>query len=199
MTPLGELLEWLVDLLVDAVDAGSYPAVFALMTLESALVPIPSEVVMPFAGLLVARGRMDFWASVASGVMGNLAGSLTAYWLGRSWGREAVLRLPWITEGHLNSAEEFFRRRGRSAVLVGRVTPAVRTFISLPAGMAGMDPAEFSVLTAVGSVPWNAALVWAGVVLEENWTVVREFLEPLALIAVLVAAILLWRWLSCRG
>ncbi len=187
------LLERAVEAIVGAVSAGSYPAVVALMALESALMPVPSEVVMPFAGFLVARGEMTFWGAVSAGVIGNLLGSSAAYCAGRRWGRRAVQRLPWVDEGHLQLAEGFFQRRGALALLLGRMAPVIRTVISLPAGAAGVSPATLVLTTLAGSIPWNAALVWAGIILEENWGMVRTLLEPvsIALVVAVIAYVLL--------
>lgn len=186
---LGGLLERVVEVIVNAIAAGSYPAIVALMALESALMPVPSEVVMPFAGFLVARGEMSFAGAVAAGVLGNLLGSVAAYYVGRRWGRRAVSRLPWIEENHLRVAEDFFQKRGAVALFLGRMAPVVRTVISLPAGMAGVGPTTLLLTTVAGSVPWNAALVWAGVILEENWVIVRAYLEPVSIIIVIAAVV----------
>ncbi len=194
---LGGLLERIVEAIVDAIAAGSYPAIVALMALESALMPVPSEIVMPFAGFLVARGEMSFAGAVAAGVLGNLLGSVASYCVGRRWGRRAALRLPWVEEDHLRIAENFFQRRGIIALLLGRMAPVVRTVISLPAGMAGVGPITLVLTTIAGSVPWNAALVWAGVILEENWGVVRTYLEPVSIIVVIAAAAYIY--LKLRG
>ncbi len=186
---LGGLLERVVEAMVNAIAAGSYPAIVALMALESALMPVPSEIVMPFAGFLVARGEMSFAGVVAAGVLGNLLGSAVAYYVGRRWGRRAVLRIPWIEEDHLRVAENFFQERGAVALLIGRMAPVVRTVISLPAGMAGVGLTTLVLTTIAGSVPWNAALVWAGVVLEENWVMVKAYLEPVSVIIVIAAVV----------
>lgn len=196
---LGEFIERIVELITEAIAQVSYPAIIALMALESALMPIPSEVVMPFAGFLVARGEMGFWQAVASGVVGNLLGSVAAYYIGVKWGRGAVGRVPWLSEHHLEMAEEFFRRRGTLALLIGRMSPVVRTVISLPAGVARFNPWTFLLTTVVGSIPWNAALVWAGVVLEENWPVVRRWLEPIGVLAVLALLIYVFAKFMRRG
>ena len=196
---LGELIDRIVELIAEVIAQGSYPAIIVLMALESALMPVPSEVVMPFAGFLVARGEMGFWQAVASGVAGNLLGSIAAYYIGVKWGRGAVGRLPWLSEHHLEMAEEFFRRRGTLALLIGRMSPVVRTVISLPAGVARFDPWTFLLTTVVGSIPWNAALVWAGVVLEENWPVVRRWLEPIGVLVVIALIIYAFAKFLSRG
>jgi len=177
---LGEIVECVVELITGAIAEGSYPAIVVLMALESALMPVPSEVVMPFAGFLVGRGDMGFWHVVASGVVGNLLGSVAAYYVGVRWGRDAVGKVPWLSEYHIEVAEKFFSRRGTLALMIGRMSPVIRTVISLPAGVARFNPRTFVLTTVIGSIPWNAALVWAGVVLEENWPLVRRWIEPIA-------------------
>ncbi|MGC9021451.1 MAG: DedA family protein, partial [Candidatus Methanodesulfokora sp.] len=160
-------------------------------TMESALVPIPSEVVMPFSGFLVSRGFMNFWLAVLSGVLGNLAGSIIAYYLGVKIGWEWLLRIKGISKmigwGEIKKAEDLFRKRGDGAVLIGRMMPGVRTVISLPAGMFRVDPLRFVLFTVVGSIPWNVLLVYAGMILEDNWDLVSSYLDQM-LVAILVAA-----------
>ncbi len=190
---------WLVGYLVAAVERGGYLGVFALMALESALVPVPSEAVMPFAGFLVSRGVFGFWETVAAGSLGNLAGSLAAYWLGARYGRpllERYGRYLLISGEELDAVEEFFWRHGDAAVFLGRLMPAVRTVISFPAGMARMPLARFAALTFLGSVPWNAALTYAGVVLGEHWRLVEElgvYLDAAVVAGVVALALLLLR------
>ncbi len=183
------LLDRAVEAIVSAIARGSYPAIVALMALESALMPVPSEVVMPFAGFLVARGEMSFTGAIAAGVAGNLIGSVAAYYVGRRWGRRAVLRLPWIEEDHLHLAETFFQKRGTVALFLGRMAPVIRTVISLPAGMAGVSPVTLVLTTLAGSVPWNAALVWGGVILEDNWGKVRTIVEPVSIVIGIVTVV----------
>jgi len=167
---------WLVGYAVSLVEAGGYLGVFALMALESALVPVPSEAVMPFAGFLVSRGVFGFWEAVAAGSLGNLAGGLAAYWLGARYGRgllERYGRYLLVGEGELRRVEAFFARHGEAAVFLGRLLPAVRTVISFPAGVARVPLGRFAALTFAGSVPWNAALTYLGVLLGENWRLVE--------------------------
>ncbi len=187
-----------VGFLVDLVAVGGYLGVFALMALESALIPVPSEAVMPFAGFLVSRGVFGFWEAVAAGSLGNLAGSLAAYALGARYGRpllERYGRYLLIGEEELSRVEEFFARHGDAAVFFGRLLPAVRTVISFPAGMARVPLARFSLLTFAGSVPWNAALTYAGVVLGENWVLVEEMGGYLDVAVLAVLALLAYLFL----
>ncbi len=153
-----------------------YTGIFLLMTLESALIPIPSEVTMPFSGSLAAAGRFDFWFVVIAGATGNLVGSLLAYWLGW-WGQEAVVRkvivrygkYVLLSEHEYDRSERWFRNHGEPIVFISRVLPVVRTFISLPAGVAKMNLPRFIIYTTVGSFIWSYFLASIGVVLGNNW------------------------------
>lgn len=153
-----------------------YSGIFLLMTLESALIPIPSEVTMPFSGSLAALGRFNFWIVILVGALGNLVGSLLAYWLGW-WGQEAVVRkiivkygkYVFLTEHEYDRSERWFRAHGELIVFASRVLPVVRTFISLPAGVAKMNLPRFILYTTVGSLIWSYVLTSIGVVLGNNW------------------------------
>ncbi len=181
------LLKALVEALIGIVQEGSYPLVFLLMTLESALIPIPSEVIMPFAGFLVQAGEMNYWLAVTSGVIGNLVGSLIAYFIGLKVGWEPFRKIP-LLRRKVEHAENFMSRYGNWAVLLGRITPAIRTVISLPAGMSEMRLTEFVTLTVLGSIPWNIALVYSGVILGEHWEIISEYIDVAAIL--IVAALL---------
>ncbi len=175
----------LVELIVQLVDCGSYPLVIALMALESALIPIPSEIVMPFTGFLVYEGKMDFWLAVISGVLGNLIGSLAIYLVGVKIKWELVEKnLNFLFGKSLKKARKLFDERGELAVFFGRMLPAIRTVISLPAGLSRMNLIKFILMTILGSVPWNFALVYSGIMLKNNWKIVSEYLDHLTLIIV---------------
>jgi membrane protein DedA with SNARE-associated domain len=185
------MMKFVIEALIGLVEQGSYPLVFILMTMESALIPVPSEVVMPFSGFLVSRGSMDFWIAVLSGVLGNLTGSLIAYYIGVRAGWELLLRIKVISkvisESEIRKAENLLRRRGSEAVLIGRMMPGVRTVISLPAGMSRVDLSRFVLFTITGSIPWNALLVYSGMILEDNWGLVSSYLDQV-FVAILVIA-----------
>jgi membrane protein DedA with SNARE-associated domain len=185
------MMKFVIEALIGLVEQGSYPLVFILMTMESALIPVPSEVVMPFSGFLVSRGSMDFWIAVLSGVLGNLTGSLIAYYIGVRAGWELLLRIKVISkvisESEIRKAENLLRRRGSEAVLIGRMMPGVRTVISLPAGMSRVDLSRFVLFTIAGSIPWNALLVYSGMILEDNWGLVSSYLDQV-FVAILVIA-----------
>jgi membrane protein DedA with SNARE-associated domain len=175
-----------------------YLAVFLLMLAESACIPIPSEVIMLFGGALAAGAvpgaHPSLLGIIVAGVLGNLAGSYIAWAVGKYAGQAAVHR--WgrrvgIREHDIDRATAWFERHGASAVFFGRVVPVVRTFISLPAGFAGMPAIRFGLFTTLGCIPWTAALAIAGYALGANWqSVANGFHGPTYAIAgiIVVAA-----------
>jgi membrane protein DedA with SNARE-associated domain len=175
-----------------------YLAVFVLMLAESACIPVPSEVIMMFGGALAAgavAGAHPSLAGVfAAGVLGNVAGSYIAWAVGKYAGQAAIRR--WgrrvgIREHEIDKAMAWFERHGPVAVLVGRVIPVIRTFISLPAGFAEMPAGIFGLYTALGAIPWTAALAILGYALGANWEhVANDFHGPTYAIAgLLVVAV----------
>ncbi len=153
-----------------------YVGIFLLMMAESALIPIPSEVTMPFAGFLASTGVFNFWLVVFIGALANLVGSLLAYALG-FWGEETVLHLLikkygkflLISIDEYYHAEKWFRKYGEKIVFFSRILPIIRTFISLPAGVAEMNIWKFSAFTFVGSLIWSMFLTYIGLTLGKNW------------------------------
>ena len=172
MTVLASITDSLVELAVDTVDAMGLAGVFVLMLAESACIPIPSEATMLFAGFNVSNGEYSLAAAVAVGSFGNLVGSWLAYWLGYA-GRVDVLekhgRKLHIKKSHLEWADRWFERHGDATVFFARMVPVVRTFISLPAGVARMPFVRFSVLTLLGCVPWVLMLTLIGREAGDNW------------------------------
>jgi len=165
-----------------------YPGVFLLMALESACIPIPSEFIMPFSGFLVATGEMNFWLAVLMGSFGNLAGSWLAWWVGHKGGRPLVEKYgKYILLSHhdLDAADRYFNKYGQNTVLFTRLMPVIRTFISLPAGIAKMDFKKFSIYTFIGVIPFTAALTYAGVKLRENWDGLQPYFHKFDLVIVL--------------
>jgi membrane protein DedA with SNARE-associated domain len=161
----------IVNFATDQVGAYGVLAVFILMILESACIPVPSEAIMLYGGFLVSRGDESLFLIVAAGVAGNVIGSWIAYGVGRYKGREWALRWHWlhITPKRLDSADRWFARYGSWAVLISRCLPIIRTFISLPAGIARMPFWRFTVLTLIGCIPWVLLLALAGRAVGDNW------------------------------
>jgi membrane protein DedA with SNARE-associated domain len=175
-------------------------AVFGLMLLESACIPVPSEVIMLYAGYLVSVGKLSLVGAVAAGVAGNLVGSLIAWWVGSAGGRELILRYGryvHVTESRLALADRWFERYGERTVLISRCLPVIRTFISLPAGIARMPLGRFALYTTIGCVPWVLALTLLGDAVGKNWETLHTRLAFLdyVVVAVLVAGLI---WLTVR-
>jgi membrane protein DedA with SNARE-associated domain len=186
---LSALTDWVTKTVADHGAA----AVFVLMLLESACIPVPSEVVMLYAGYLVSTGQLGLVTAVAAGVVGNLAGSLLAWWVGRAAGRGVLERSRFVSDRHLALADRWFERHGERAVLISRCLPVIRTFISLPAGVARMRPGRFALYTALGCIPWVLALTLAGEWAGSSWSRAHSGLELLDVAVVLaILATLFW-------
>jgi membrane protein DedA with SNARE-associated domain len=185
-----------------------YVAVFLLMLLESACIPIPSEVIMLFGGALAGgflashgHAHVGLFGIGLAGALGNLAGSLIAYGVGRAGGRpllERYGRYILIRPEHIDRSQAFFARRGDLAVLVGRVLPVVRTFISLPAGVAEMPIGRFAAYTLLGSLPWTFALAGVGDAVASNWNSVASAFSYVSIAIAVVAVALIGWWLVRR-
>lgn len=166
------ILAFLVQFVTRVIDSGGYLGVAALMGIESACIPLPSEIIMPFAGYLVFLGHMKLLWVATAGALGCNAGSLVAYWIGAKGGRPLVERYGrWVLMSHhdLDRMTYFFTKYGSITVLLGRLLPVVRTFIAFPAGIARMNQAKFHLYTFVGSWPWCFGLAYAGMKLGQSW------------------------------
>ena len=169
-------MEQLFQMVIDLIDVWGYPAILIGMALESANIPIPSELIFGFAGYLVFLGRMDLNLAVIAGVVGGLLGSIISYLVGYYGGPTFVSRYGryvFLSENNVAMAQKWFDRYGLITVLVARLLPVVRTFISLPAGFAKVNFGKFVVYTILGSVPWTIALIYMGMLLGENWSKMR--------------------------
>jgi membrane protein DedA with SNARE-associated domain len=173
------IVDPIVDAAVDVIDALGYAGVFFLMLLESACIPVPSEAIMLFAGFNVHEGDMTLFGIVAAGVLGNVVGSWAAYAAGY-YGRLELLeknRLIHVNRKHLEWADNWFERHGDATVFFTRMLPIIRTFISLPAGVARMPFWRFTALTLAGCVPWVLMLGLIGREVGERWEDWREYLH----------------------
>ncbi len=184
-----------------------YAAIFLLMVLESACIPVPSELIMTFGGAVAAGAvpgsGLNLIAVIAAGVAGNVAGSYVAWAVGRYGGQRALQRWGprlFLSERDIERADRWFDRHGPRAVLIGRVLPVVRTFISLPAGIAGMRPIRFGIYTVIGCIPWTAALAIAGYAVGARWhSIVNGFRIPTyAVGAAIVVALVVVVWRHVR-
>jgi len=196
------VFEWLERFITDVIGQYGYLAVFVLMVLESALIPIPSEITMVFGGFLVSRGQLDlFWTGLL-GSLANVLGSWLAYWLGHYGGRplaERWGRYVFIRKHELDRAERWFAEHGEAAAFFSRLIPVVRTFISLPAGVAGMPFRKFTLYTFLGCLPWTFGLTAAGYFLGEQWHLVERYGEPASVVIAITLAGLIGWWLWRRA
>lgn len=198
----------IVPLLESLYTTFGYAGVVVAMTVESAAIPVPSEVILPFAGWMVSRGLVEpftgapwtYGAAVAAGVLGNTLGSLLSYAVGRFGGRPLLHRYGryvLISSHDLDLADRWFARWGEATVFFSRMLPVVRTFISVPAGIARMSLWRFLLFSIAGAIPWTALLVWGGVVLGANWPQIKDALRGLDYVVAAAAAALVglfvWR------
>ena len=162
----------LAGLIVGVLTATGYFGLLGLMAVESACIPLPSEIILPFAGFLVAQGKMNLLIAATVGALGCNVGSAIAYAVGEHGGRSAIER--WgryvlINRHDIDKAERFFEKFGPAAVLIGRMLPVIRTFIALPAGIARMPKLKFHLYTFIGSWPWCLLLTYIGMKLGDRW------------------------------
>jgi len=181
------LVEFVSNFTINLIGSLGYWGVFMGMTLESACIPIPSEIIMPFSGFVVWQGNnnMTLIGITVVGAFGNLVGSLIAYFVGLKGGRpllEKYGKYLLITHNKLELADRWFSKYGGEAVLISRVLPIIRTFISLPAGIAHMDLKKFAVYTFIGSLPWTFALGYIGIKLGPNWGIIQGYFHILDII-----------------
>ncbi|MBI2420994.1 MAG: DedA family protein [Candidatus Levybacteria bacterium] len=176
------IIEIITGYIIQFIDTTDYIGIFILMTLESALIPLPSEITMPFSGFLVQQGELNFWLVVLAGAFGNLVGSWIAYGIGyyleehvilgwiRKWGKFLL-----ITEHEYERSIHWLRKYGDAVAFFSRVLPAVRTFISLPAGLAEMNIWKFSFYTFTGSLIWSGLLTYVGVRFGSEWHILEPY------------------------
>ena len=202
---LDQVISWLASWIVEIISAAGYIGVAVLMAIESACIPLPSEVIMPFAGYLVSVGKFSLVGAATAGALGCNIGSTVAYYVAASGGRKAFER--WgkyvlIRHSEIEWADRFFARYGSATVFFGRLLPVVRTFIAFPAGMARMPMLKFQIYTFIGSWPWCYALAYIGYVLGARWnsdpTFRKLFHEFDTVVAAVILAGVVWfvwsRW-----
>jgi len=169
---VARIIEILSGIIVATISALGYPGVALLMGIESACIPLPSEIIMPFSGYLIYTGRFNLWGVSIAGAVGCVLGSLVAYWVGMYGGRPVIEkygRYVLISMHDLDLADRWFARRGELIVFASRLLPVIRTFIAFPAGVARMNLSRFIVYTFLGSLPWCMALAYVGQKLGEEW------------------------------
>ena len=173
-----KILGILSAFVISVISSMGYGGVVLLMAIESACIPLPSEIIMPFSGYLVWRGEMTLWGVAVAGAVGCVLGSLVAYYVGAWGGRPLVEKYgKYILLSHrdLDLADRWFARHGDIIIFVGRLLPVIRTFIALPAGISRMNLSRFVIYTFVGSLIWCYGLAWLGMTLGENWQGLRPY------------------------
>ncbi len=204
---VGKVIEALAVFTTGVISAMGYGGVLLLMAIESACIPLPSEIIMPFAGYLVYRGQFTLEGAALAGALGCVVGSIPAYWLGQYGGRPVIER--WgkyvlVSHKELDFADRLFRSHGQWVVFAARLLPIVRTFIAFPAGVARMPMGKFVVYTFAGSLPWCWGLAWVGMKLGEAWhtdprvkALYHRF--ELAIVVAIAAAAIWFVWHKVRG
>ncbi len=188
------IFERLSEFFVSIISTTGYLGVFILMVLESMVAPIPSELVMPFAGFLVADGKLNLWLVIIVSSLASITGSLISYAVAYFGEKELIHRFGkfvFLDKEELEWTEQWFRKRGSITILVSRFIPVVRHLISIPAGLARMNLKRFILFTAVGATAWNTFLLWVGIQLRERWDLVHKYSRPLdvLIIALIIAAV----------
>ena len=194
------MLEQLSAIIIQLIQQSGYVGVFILMALESALIPIPSEVTMPFAGFLVQQGKLNLYLVILVGAFANLTGSLVAYGLGYYLEETVILKLidkygkfVLISKKEYEHSMHWFRKYGDSVAFFSRILPAVRTFISLPAGLSEMNIWKFSIFTFLGSLIWSTFLTLVGVYFGSKWSILEPYFRKFNIaLAVLFILAVLW-------
>ena len=200
---IARIIEILSTFIVAVISTMGYSGIVLLMAIESACIPLPSEIIMPFSGYLVSKGEMSLWGVGLAGAFGCVLGSLVAYWAGMYGGRpfiEKYGRYVLLSKHDLDIADRWFAKYGEVIIFTSRLLPAIRTFIAFPAGVARMNLTRFIIYTFAGSLPWCLGLAYVGQKLGEKWnkddtlrTWFHRFDFVIGIVGVLVAAWWIWR------
>jgi membrane protein DedA with SNARE-associated domain len=203
---IAKIIEFLSGIIVATISLLGYSGIVLLMAIESACIPLPSEIIMPFSGYLVSTGQMNLWLVGLAGAVGCVLGSLVAYWVGSKGGRpliEKYGRYVLVSPHDLDLADRWFANYGEIIVFVSRLLPAIRTFIAFPAGVARMNLKRFVIYTFAGSLPWCLGLAYIGQKLGEKWnqddtlkTWFHRFDFVIGIVGVLLAGWWIWRHLK---
>jgi membrane protein DedA with SNARE-associated domain len=191
-----EMIAWLVK----SIGAMGYPGIFLLMAMESSVIPIPSELVMPPAGYLAQQGNMNVWIAIFWGTFGSLVGAYANYFAAHYLGRPLLLKYGkyvWITEEKFAKVETFFQRHGEISTFIGRLLPVIRHLISLPAGLAGMNHLKFSLYTLLGAGLWVSILTGIGYFIGSNQELIMKYshqaLFGVVVFSTFLVAVYIWR------
>jgi membrane protein DedA with SNARE-associated domain len=187
-----KLITILAGWIIAVISSLGYSGIVLLMGIESACIPLPSEVIMPFSGYLVFKGEMTLWGAAVAGALGCVLGSIPAYYLGAYGGRPLVEKYgKWVLISHhdLHLADRWFEQHGEIIIFIGRLLPAVRTFIAFPAGIARMHMGRFIAYTFVGSLIWCWLLAYAGMKMGENWASLKVYFHQFHYVIAIAAVV----------
>ncbi len=197
---IGTIIQVISEWVIEVITYLGYWGLFFGMAVESANIPLPSELILPLGGYLVSVGKLDFWGAVLAGTLGGTIGSVCSYWLGALGGRPFLLKYGkyiHFKESHLDTADRWFHRYGEWTVFVTRLLPIIRTFISLPAGISRMNFGKFVLFTFLGSLPWSILLVYVGKKLGDNWETIGVYFHRadilIVILLVVVLGVCFWR------
>lgn len=191
-----KLITFLAVWIIGVISTLGYGGIVLLMAIESACIPLPSEIIMPFSGYLVFKGEMTLWGVAMAGAVGCVAGSIPAYYLGMLGGRPLVEKYgKWVLISHhdLHIADRWFEKHGEIIIFIGRLLPAVRTFIAFPAGIARMHMGRFILYTFAGSLLWCWLLAYAGMKMGENWEALKIYFHQFHY-GIVFAAVIFMIW-----
>lgn len=190
----------MIDWLLTTIGAMGYPGIFLLMAMESSIIPVPSELVMPPAGYLAHRGELNIWLAIVMGTLGSLAGAYANYFVSQWLGRPLVLKYGkyvWITEEKFKKVETFFLNHGEISTFIGRLLPVIRHLISIPAGIAGMNHVRFTLYTLSGAAIWCSILAWIGYFIGQEQQLIMQYSRQavigVVLFSILLVAVYVWR------
>jgi len=195
----------MIDWLLNTIGAMGYPGIFILMAMESSVIPVPSELVMPPAGYLAQQGEMNIWVAILMGTVGSLVGAYANYFTAHYLGRPLVLKYGkyvWITEEKFTKVEGFFLRHGEISTFIGRLLPVIRHLISIPAGIAGMNHLRFSLYTLVGAGLWCTILAWIGYFIGKEQALIMQYSHQavvgVVIFSSIIVSIYVWRHKRAR-
>ena len=198
-----EPFEVVLRAITDVIAAMGYWGIGIGMAIESANIPLPSEVILPFGGYLVSTGQLEFYRTIMAGTVGGTVGSALSYYLGLRGGRPFLLRYGryfGFSMKHLALADRWFEHYGEATVFFTRLMPIIRTFISLPAGISGMNFKKFLAYTFLGSLPWSLLLTYIGLKLGQNWEAIKPWFHRLDVVVALgLVGVLIYLWRSRKS
>jgi len=191
------VVEFVAEWAVSIIASIDYIGVFLLMALESMIFPIPSEIVMPLSGYLIARGEFDFFWVILFSTLGSVFGSLISYVIGYVGGRKVIQKIGkylLLNEEHLTWTENFFKKHGQKTIFISRFIPVIRHLISIPAGIGKMNIKRFTFYTFVGAGIWNTFLAWLGYILSDKLLLISKYsrIIDIFILVLLVICIVLW-------